>query len=119
ASSSRCSAARRHALAASTQNAPVRSTRSLALSIGSLHRSGMSRRGHVLAGECRIGERLSPAQQHRSQGRIALPLLKLRGCDRLCNLPKGISAKQLLTKLEIWFGFRHELKSNSVSKKPL
>jgi hypothetical protein len=29
------------------------------------------------------------------------------------------SAKQLLTKLEISFGFRHELKSNSVSKKPL
>ena len=35
------------------------------------------------------------------------------------NLPKGISAKQLLTKLEISSGFRHELKSNSVSKKPL
>jgi hypothetical protein len=30
---------------------------------------------------------------------------------------RGISAKQLLTKLEISFGFRHELKSNSVSKK--
>jgi len=41
------------------------------------------------------------------------------GRSRRANLPKGISAKQLLTKLEISFGFRHELKSNSVSKKPL
>jgi hypothetical protein len=33
-------------------------------------------RDHVHASEWRIGLRLSPAQQHRSHGRIALPLLK-------------------------------------------
>src|SRR6478672_3917029 len=33
-------------------------------------------RGNVLASEWRIGLRLSPAQQHRSHGRITLPFLK-------------------------------------------
>src|SRR5258705_13151923 len=33
-------------------------------------------RDHVHASEWRIGLRLSPAQQHRSYGRIAVPLLK-------------------------------------------
>jgi predicted porin len=38
-------------------------------------------RDHVHASERRIGLRLSPAQQHRSHGRIAVPLLKA-GHDR-------------------------------------
>src|SRR5258705_6577434 len=38
-------------------------------------------RDHVHASEWRIGLRLSPAQQHRSHGRIAVPLLKA-GYDR-------------------------------------
>jgi hypothetical protein len=38
-------------------------------------------RDHVHASEWRIGLRLSPAQQHRSHGRIAVPLLKA-GHDR-------------------------------------
>jgi hypothetical protein len=62
--------------APSTRNAPGRSTRSLPLPIGGLHQSGMSMRGHVHASEWRIGLWLSPAQQHRSYGRVTLPLLK-------------------------------------------
>src|ERR1700730_838445 len=38
-------------------------------------------RGHVLASEWRIGQRLFRAQQHRSHGRIALPLLNPPGCE--------------------------------------
>src|SRR6266403_3098595 len=42
---------------------------------------GCLRRLHVLAREWRIGQWLSPAQQHRSHGRVALPVLKA-GYDR-------------------------------------
>src|SRR5713101_3189492 len=38
-------------------------------------------RAHVHASEWRIGLRLSPAQQHRSHGRIALPLLNPPSCE--------------------------------------
>jgi hypothetical protein len=64
------------ALAASIRNAPGLSTQSLSRSIGALPQSGTFTRGNVLASEWRIGLRLSPAQQHRSHGRLALPFLK-------------------------------------------
>ena len=65
-------------------------------------------RDHVHASEWRIGQRLSPAQQHRSHGRVALPLLRL-GYDRSVGCPSTAPSRVLprtASRAGPWYGER-------------